>query len=83
MCFKITSKDIQKVLSMTTWIPVMDLEQNEIDRLKKLPKTLQESIIWQNDAIKSITNSIIRSKVWISNPNKPLWSFLFLGPTWV
>lgn len=81
--FKITSKDIQKVLSMTTWIPVMDLEQNEIDRLKKLPKTLQESIIWQNDAIKSITNSIIRSKVWISNPNKPLWSFLFLGPTWV
>lgn len=81
--FKITSKDIQKVLSMTTWIPVMDLEQNEIDKLKKLPKTLQESIIWQNDAIKSITNSIIRSKVWISNPNKPLWSFLFLGPTWV
>lgn len=81
--FKITSKDIQKVLSMTSWIPVMDLEQNEIDRLKKLPKVLKENIIWQDEAIKSITNSIIRSKAWISNPNKPLWSFLFLGPTWV
>ncbi len=80
---KITSKDIQKVLSMTTWIPVFDLEKSEIERLKKLPKNLKEKIIWQSEAIEAVCNSIMRSKAWISNPNKPLWSFLFLGPTWV
>ncbi len=80
---KITSKDIQKVLSMTSWIPVYDLEESEIERLKKLPKTLEKSIIGQKEAIISVSNSIMRSKAWISNPKKPLWSFLFLGPTWV
>jgi len=80
---KITSKDIQKVLSLTSWIPVSDLEENEIEKLKKLPNTLENKIIWQKEAIISICNSIMRSKAWISNPNKPLWSFLFLWPTWV
>lgn len=80
---KITPKDIQKVLSLTTGIPVFDLEENEIDKLKKLPKTLEQSIIWQKEAIASVCNSIMRSKAWISNPKKPLGSFLFLGPTWV
>lgn len=80
---KITKKDIQKVLSLTTWIPDFDLEENEIDKLKKLPKNIEKKIIWQKDAITAICNSIMRSKAWISNPNKPLWSFLFLGPTWV
>ena len=80
---KITPKDIQKVLSMTTGIPVYDLEESEIERLKKLPKTLEKSIIGQKEAIASVSNSIMRSKAWISNPKKPLGSFLFLGPTWV
>lgn len=80
---KITPKDIQKVLSMTTGIPVNDLEQSEIDRLKKLSWVLEKSIIWQSQAITSVVNSIMRSKAWIANPNKPLWSFLFLWPTGV
>lgn len=80
---KITKKDIQKVLSLTTWIPDFDLEESEIDKLKKLPKNIEKKIIWQKDAINAICNSIMRSKAWISNPNKPLWSFLFLWPTWV
>ena len=79
----ITWKDIQKVLSLTTWIPVYDLAESDFDRLKKLSKILKDQIIWQNDAIESVCNSIMRSASWISNPNKPLWSFLFLGPTWV
>lgn len=79
----ISKKDIQKVLSMTTWIPAYDLEENEIDRLKKLPKNLEWKIIGQQNAIESICNSIMRNKAWISNPNKPIWSFLFLWPTWV
>ncbi|MGE4443627.1 MAG: ATP-dependent Clp protease ATP-binding subunit [Candidatus Altimarinota bacterium] len=80
---KITPKDIQKVLSMTTGIPVYDLEESEIERLKKLPKTLEKSIIGQKEAIASVSNSIMRSKAGISNPKKPLGSFLFLGPTGV
>ena len=79
----ITEKDIQKVLSMSSWIPVEDLSKNDLDKLKKLPKKLKEKIIWQDDAIKWIINSIMRSKAWINNPNRPLWSFLFLGPTGV
>lgn len=79
----ISKKDIQKVLSMTTGIPTNDLEETEIERLKKLPKNLEKQIIWQPNAITSVCNSIMRSKTGISNPNKPLWSFLFLGPTWV
>lgn len=80
---KIDASDIRKVLSMTTGIPVQDLNQTEIERLKKLPKKLEENIIGQKDAIESVVNSIMRSKAGISNPNRPLWSFLFLGPTGV
>lgn len=80
---KITPKDIQKVLSMTTGIPVIDLEQSEIDRLKKLGKVLESSIIGQKEAIGSVVSSIMRSKAGISNPQKPLGSFLFLWPTGV
>ncbi|MDD5770274.1 MAG: ATP-dependent Clp protease ATP-binding subunit [Candidatus Gracilibacteria bacterium] len=79
----ITKKDIQKVLSMTTGIPVYDLEETEIDKLKKLPNVLGSQIIGQSSAIESVCNSIMRSKAGISNPNKPLGSFLFLGPTGV
>ncbi len=79
----ITSLDIQKILSLTTGIPATDLSTGELDRLKNLEKKLNTKIIGQEDAIKSITNSILRAKAWISDPNKPIWSFLFLGPTWV
>lgn len=79
----ITKKDIQKVLSMTTGIPSYDLEESETQKLKKLPKVLETQIIGQNQAIESVCNSIMRSKAGISNPNKPLGSFLFLGPTGV
>lgn len=79
----ITEQDIQKVLSMSSSIPVEDLSKNDIEKLKKLPKKLKDQIIWQDEAIKWIINSIMRSKAWINNPDRPLWSFLFLWPTWV
>lgn len=79
----VTSEDVQKVLSISTWIPVSSLNKDEIDRLKLLPKAIKEEIIGQDEAIKAIVKSIMRNKAWISNPNRPLWSFLFLGPTWV
>lgn len=77
------AEDVQKILSISTWIPISSLSKDEIDRLKLLPNSIKKEIIWQDEAIQSIVKSIMRSKAWISNPNRPLWSFLFLGPTWV
>ncbi len=76
-------EDVQKILSMTTWIPISNLNKDEIERLKNLPKSITKEIIWQDEAVKSIVKSITRSKAWIWDPNRPLGSFLFLGPTWV
>ncbi len=81
--FTIKKEDIQKVLSISTWIPISNLNKDEITKLKNLPKKLSENIIWQKEAIEAITKSIMRSKAWIWDKNRPLWSFLFLGPTWV
>jgi len=76
-------EDIQKVLSVATWIPTENLSSKEIEKLKFLPKSLKKQIIWQNEAIESITKSIMRSRAWIGDSNRPLGSFLFLWPTWV
>ncbi len=79
----VTTDDVQKILSISTWIPVSSLSKDVIDRLKQLPKSIKKEIIWQDQAIDSIVKSITRSKAWIWDPNRPLWSFLFLWPTWV
>jgi len=76
-------EDVQRVLSISTWIPVSNLNKNEVESLKNLPKAIKKEIIWQDDAITSIVKSITRSKAWIWDPNRPVWSFLFLWPTWV
>ena len=81
--FSITDQDIQRVLSMSTGIPVSNLSRDEIEKLKNLPKNIKTKIIWQDEAINSIVKSIMKNKIWIWNPNRPLWSFLFLWPTWV
>ena len=79
----ISIEDIQKVLSISTGIPVSNLSKSEIIKLKKLPSILKENIIGQEEAIQSVVKSIMRNKVWISDKNRPTWSFLFLWPTWV
>ncbi len=80
---KVDTWDIQRVLSISTWIPTETLSSKELERLKNLWNTLKNQIIWQDEAITSIIKSIMRSKAWIWNPKRPLWSFLFLWPTWV
>ncbi len=79
----VTLDDVQKVLHIATWIPISNLNKHEIDKLKNLPKDIKKSIIGQDEACENIVKSIMRSKAGIWNPNRPLWSFLFLGPTWV
>lgn len=81
--FSVGKEDIQRVLSISTGIPTENLSKTEIDKLKKLTKTIQSKIIGQNEAVEGIIKSIMRSKAWIGNPNRPVWSFLFLWPTWV
>lgn len=79
----VKKEDIQKVLSIATGIPTENLSKSEIDKLKKLSKTMKSKIIGQDEAIDAVIKSIMRSKAGIANPNRPLGSFLFLGPTGV
>ncbi len=79
----VDANDVQKILSIATWIPVSNLSKNETQKLKDLKKNIKSEIIWQDKAIDAIIKSIMRSKAGIWNPNRPLWSFLFLWPTWV
>lgn len=79
----VTAEDVQKVLHISTGIPISNLNKWEIDRLKNLPRDIRKNIIWQDEAVENIAKSIMRSKTGIWNPNRPLGSFLFLGPTGV
>ena len=79
----VTAEDVQKVLHISTWIPISNLNKWEIDRLKNLPRDIRKNIIGQDEAVENIAKSIMRSKTGIWNPNRPLGSFLFLWPTGV
>ncbi|MCP4522803.1 MAG: ATP-dependent Clp protease ATP-binding subunit [Candidatus Gracilibacteria bacterium] len=79
----VTEEDVQKVLHISTGIPISNLNKGEKDRLKNLPKDIKKHIIGQDNAVDNIVKSIMRSKTGIGNPNRPLGSFLFLGPTGV
>lgn len=79
----ITREDIAKVISNTTGIPVTRLVAVETANLKRLEKNLQRSIIGQDDAVESIARAIRRSRIGIAEVNRPIGSFIFLGPTGV
>ena len=80
---EVTFDDIAEVVSKWTSIPVNNLSQSEKDKLLKLELTLKEKIIGQDYAISAVANSIKRSRTGLNDPNRPLASFLFLGPTGV
>ena len=75
--------DIAEVVSKWTSIPVQNLNQSEKDKLLILESILKEKIIGQDKAIRAVADSIKRSRTGLNDPNKPLASFLFLGPTGV
>lgn len=79
----ITGADIQRVIHQMTGVPLKNLEKEDLSRLKSLDGTLKRHILGQNQAIDAIVSSLKRSRVGISNPNRPIGSFLFLGPTGV
>ena len=79
----ISSDDIMDVLSKWTGIPVQRLDQQETKRLVQMESELTKKVIGQQEAVAAITKAIKRSRVNLKDPNRPIGSFLFLGPTGV
>jgi len=80
---KITNKDVAEVISRITNIPLRDLVVGEKERLLNLEKILAKKIIGQDETLKIIADFIRRSRVGLSDPNRPIASFIFLGPSGV
>ena len=80
---KLTEEDIAKVIASWTGIPVAKITQDENKKLKNLDKELHKRVIGQNEAVDAVAKAIRRSRVGLKNPNRPIGSFLFLGPTGV
>ena len=80
---KITEEDIEKVVSVWTKVPVTKLAEKESERLLKLEKVLHKRVIGQQEAVTAVAKSIRRGRVGLQDPNRPIGSFLFLGPTGV
>lgn len=79
----VTPEHIASVVSSWTKIPVEKLSENESERLLKLEEILHKRVIGQDEAVKSIARAARRARVGIKDPNKPIGSFIFLGPTGV
>ncbi|RYV02324.1 ATP-dependent chaperone ClpB [Shewanella sp. OPT22] len=80
---KVTDVEIAEVLSKATGIPVAKMLEGEKEKLLQMEDALHERVIGQNEAVEAVANSIRRSRAGLSDPNRPIGSFLFLGPTGV
>ncbi len=80
---KVTEDEITKIISKWTHIPVAKLLESEREKILHLEDTLHNRVIGQNEAVKLVSDAIIRSRAGIQDPTKPIGSFLFLGPTGV
>ena len=79
----VTEEDIAVVVSEWTKIPVQKLAESESERLRKLEKTLHKRVIGQDEAVTAVAKAVRRGRVGLKDPNRPIGSFLFLGPTGV
>ena len=79
----VTEQDIAAVVAMMTGVPVQRIAQNEGERLINMEQELEGSVIGQNDAIKKVVRAIRRNRAGLKDPNKPIGTFIFLGPTGV
>ena len=79
----VTENEVAEILAHWTGIPVAKMLEGERDKLLKMEKHLHSRVIGQNEAIAAIANAIRRSRAGLSDPNRPIGSFLFLGPTGV
>jgi len=79
----VSEDNVAEVIAMMSGVPVQRIAQNESTRLLSMEKDLQNSVIGQDDAITKITKAIRRNRAGLKDPNKPIGSFVFLGPTGV
>ena len=80
---KVTEEEIARIVARWTGIPVSKLMEGEREKLLHLDDTLHERVIGQDEAVEKVCEAILRSRAGIQNPNRPIGSFLFLGPTGV
>ncbi|OOB77958.1 MAG: ATP-dependent chaperone ClpB [Epulopiscium sp. Nuni2H_MBin001] len=80
---KVNEEEIAKIISRWTRIPVTKLMEGERSKLLELEDTLHKRVIGQNEAVTKVSDAIIRARAGIKDPNRPIGSFLFLGPTGV
>ena len=80
---RVTEEEIARIVSRWTGIPVTKLMEGEREKLLRLPDILHQRVIGQDEAIEKVSEAILRSRAGIQDPNRPIGSFLFLGPTGV
>ncbi len=80
---RVTAEDIAEVVSMWTGVPVMQIAQEESERLLLMESALHKRIIGQDEAIESISKAVRRARAGLKDPKRPIGSFIFLGPTGV
>ena len=77
---EVDEEDVAEVVSRWTGVPVSKLMEGEMHKLVHLEEQLHQRVIGQDEAVASISNAIRRSRAGLSDPNRPIGSFLFLGP---
>jgi ATP-dependent Clp protease ATP-binding subunit ClpB len=80
---EVDAEDVAEVVSRATGVPVSRLMEGEVDKLVRMEDALHAKVIGQNDAVSAVSNAIRRSRAGLSNPDRPIGSFLFMGPTGV
>ncbi len=79
----VTAEEVAEIVSRWTGIPLQKLQQKESERLLHLEETLHKRVIGQEEAVKAVARAVRRGRVGMKDPNRPIGSFLFLGPTGV
>jgi ATP-dependent Clp protease ATP-binding subunit ClpC len=74
---------VAEVVSMMTGIPLQKISQNETEKLASMSEVLRSKVIGQNEAVEKISKAILRNRIGLKDPNRPIGSFIFLGPTGV
>ena len=80
---RVTEQDVAEVVSKWTGVPVTKLMEGEVEKLVKMEDRLHMRVIGQEEAVQAVSNAVRRSRAGLQDPNRPLGSFLFLGPTGV
>ena len=80
---EVTEEDIAEVVATWTHIPVSRLQEGEREKLVRLEEHLHQRVVGQDEAIKAVANAVRRARAGLQDPNRPIGSFIFLGPTGV